>query len=330
MTIHKKITFCLLILLLSKGLFAQNNSLSQLFYPNITISARSFSKASTNGDGSISDYGLTRNSISGFVPIRSEVQVGIGFRKKLDIKAVHTALGINVVQNESNITDNNQSQNIKNPKGFKTVALSVIQMQASLRDRLWVYGGGIGFSESNETFFSPQPFFWGGASRMRVLGLHTQILYGSAIVFNQKFRLIPIFGFNKKLGENWHIAGILPFQVSANRKFTSWFNMEATASMKGYSAGYQQLIGSENVPRKENYQHLNVSLSANAHMLKAFNLSIEGGIATLRQLRTFNASNERISDINPSLGPYIGLSVRYVTTKSKFSSKFLNKMGIGL
>ncbi len=320
----KKLVAFALFATISHNFFGQNNSLSQLFYPNITMSARSYSGAPLGLVGSNNEYSLTRKSISGFVPIRSEVQLGIGFRKKFDIKAVHTVLGVNVAQNEPQITDNQPNA------GFKTVALSVIQMQASVREHLWVYGGGIGFTESNETFFAPQPFFWGGASRMRVLGLHTQILYGSAVVYNQKFRLIPIFGFNKKVGKDWRISGLLPFQASVNKKFSEWFNMELGASMKGYSAGYKLDIGAEKVPRKENYQHLNISLSANAHVLKAFNLSIEGGLAGMRQLRTFNASNERVSNLNPATGPYIGASVRYITTKSKFSSKFLNKMGIGL
>jgi Domain of unknown function (DUF6268) len=323
MPFHKIIS-CFIVLIIANKSMAQNNSLSQLFYPNITLSAKSYTKSSLGLVGSNAEYGLNRTSISGFVPIRSEVQVGIGFRKKLDIKAVHTALAINIAQNNPVLNDN------LNSKGFKTVSASIIQMQASVRQRLWVYGGGIGFSESNETFFAPQPFFWGGASRMRVLGLHTQILYGSAIVYNQKFRLIPVFGFNKKFGKDWRVEGILPFQTTVSRKITDWFNIEASAAMRGYSAGYQQTIGTENVPRKENYQHLNISLAANAHLLKAFNISVEGGIAGLRQLRTFNASQERISSLNPAAGPYIGASIRYVTSKSNFSSKFLNKMGIGL
>jgi hypothetical protein len=324
MPFHKEF-FCTIIgVICSISSFSQNNSLSQLFYPNITLSAKSYSNASLGLTGSNKEFGLNRNSISGFMPIRSEVQVGIGFRKKFDIKAVHTAIGVNIAQNEPNFTDNN------NKKGYKSVALSVIQMQASIRERLWVYGGGIGFSESDETFFTPQPFLWGGAARMRVLGLHTQILYGSVVAFNQKFRLIPIFGFNKKLGKDWRISGLLPFQTSVNKKFTDWFNLEATAAMKGYSAGYQETINNEKQIRKENYQHLNISLSANAHVLKAFNLSVEGGFAGVRQLRTFNAANDRISDLKPVAGPYIGASVRYITSKSKFSSKFLNKVGIGL
>lgn len=309
---------------ISTSIFSQNNSLSQLFYPNITMSARAYSGANIGIGANNDEYSLTRKSISGFVPIRSEVQVGIGFRKKFDIKAVHTALAVNIAQNEPQI-----SNTVANT-GFKTVSLSVIQMQASVRERLWVYGGGVGFTESNETFFAPQPFFWGGASRMRVLGLHTQILYGSAIVYNQKFRLIPVFGFNKKTGKDWRFSGLLPFQASVNKKFNEWFNLEAGASIKGYSAGYKLDIGAEKVPRKENYQHLNLSLSANAHLLKAFNLSIEGGYATSRTLNTFNAVNEKITKIEPKAGPYIGASVRYITSKSKFSSKFLNKMGIGL
>lgn len=324
MPFPKKILFIFAFFIFSKKVFSQNNSFSQLFYPNITLSARSYSGAGLGLTGSNDEYSLTRKSVSGFMPIRSEVQVGLGFRKKLDIKAIHTAIGVHITQNEPIIGQND------NRTGFKSVALSLIQLKASIREKLWIYGGGIGFSESNETFFSPQPFLWGGAARMRVLGVHTQILYGSAVVFNQKFRLIPVFGFNKKLGDNWQISGILPFQASANRKVTNWFNVELNAAMKGYSAGYQLDINNEKVPRKENYQHLNLSLSANAHVLKAFNLSIEGGLAGLRQLRTFNASNERVSSLNPEIGPYIGASVRYLTSKSNFSSKFLNKTGIGL
>ena len=75
---------------------------------------------------------------------------------------------------------------------------------------------------------------------------------------------------------------------------------------------------------------LNFSIAANAHVLKVFNFSLEGGIAGARALRTFNATNEKIADTGPGAGPYFGASVRYVTTKSKFSSKFLNKVGIGL
>jgi hypothetical protein len=320
---HHKIKLQLLILVLfvniSRG---QNNSLSQLFYPNITLAAKKYSNTSLLGNNA--KYSLTRNSISGFVPIRSEVQVGIGFRKKLDIKAVHTVLAVNLVQNTAEYTP------LIPLNEFKTVSLAVIQMQASIRERLWVYGGGIGFSESNETFFTPQPFFWGGASRMRVLGVNTQILYGSIIVFNQKFKVIPVFGFNKKIGDNWRISGIAPFQASASRKFSEWFNMEVGASLKGYSAGYQFDNGTEKISRKENYHHLNFSLAANAHILKVFNFSLEGGVAGARVLRTFSTTNEKLADSSPGIGPYFGASVRYVTTKSKFSSKFLNKVGIGL
>jgi Domain of unknown function (DUF6268) len=323
MPLPKNIIFLFLFLVCEKSL-SQNNSLSQLFYPNITISAQSYSKSSLGLIGSNVDYGLTRRSISGFVPIRSEVQVGIGFRKKLDLKAVHTALAVNVVQNDPSISTSTQQM------GYKTASVSVIQMQASLRERLWVYGGGIGFSESNETFFSPRPFFWGGAARMRVLGLHTQILYGTTLVFNQKFRIVPVFGFTKRFGKEWQINGILPFQASVSRKVTDWFNLETKAAMKGYSAGYLQEINSEKVSRRENLQQLNVTLSANFHVLKAFNFSIEGGVTGLKQLNTFDAADKQIFAFKPKLGPYVGVSVRYVTTKSKFSSKFLNKVGIGL
>jgi Domain of unknown function (DUF6268) len=323
MPFHKKIVF-LICLIFTENSLAQNNSLSQLFYPNITLSAKSYSKSPLGLVGSNIDYGLSRQSISGFVPIRSEVQVGIGFRKKLDLKAIHTALAVNVVQNDPTFSNNLQQT------GYKTAAVSVIQMQASIRERLWVYGGGIGFTESNETFFTPKPFFWGGGARMRVLGLHTQILYGSTLVFNQKFRIVPIFGFTKRFGKEWQISGILPFQASVSRKVNDWFNLEATANMKGYSAGFLKEIGSEKVPRRENLQQLNIGLSANFHLLKAFNLAIEGGIAGLKQLNTFDAAEQKIGALKPAAGPYIGASVRYVTTKSKFSSKFLNKVGIGL
>jgi Domain of unknown function (DUF6268) len=323
MLIHIKIKFIAILLCITNFAFSQNNSLSQLFYPNITLNSKKYTSAAPVMGNGI-NYELGRGSISGFVPIRSEVQVGIGFRKKFDLKAVHTVLAINLAENTTS------RKPIDYTSAYKTVALSVIQMQASLRERLWVYGGGIGFSESNETFFAPQPYFWGGASRMRVLGLNTQILYGSILVFNQKFRIIPVFGFNKKIGDNWRISGMAPFQASASRKFSDWFNLEAGVSLKGYSAGYQVDNGTEKLKRKENYHHVNLSIAANAHILKVFNFSIEGGIAGARTLRTYNLTNERLAEINPKIGPYFGASVRYITTKSKFSSKFLNKVGIGL
>lgn len=303
---------------------AQNQSLSQLFYPNITLSYKNYKAASLALEGAQTNYGLSRSHIGGFMPLRSEVQVGVGFRKKLDLKAVHTVLGVNFSQNNSTFSNNLNSQN------YKTVALSVLQFQASVREKLWLYGGGVGFTEAEESFFSPRPFFWGGAARMRALGLNRQILYGSALVYNQKFKLVPVFGANLKLNKHWRVAGILPFQASISRKFTEWFNMELNGALAGYSGGFLQDISLEKVSRKENLKQINVGLAANVHIAKAFNLSLEGGLSSGRSLAVFNAENKKISDLQPGATPYFGASVRYITSKSNFSSKFLNKVGIGL
>ena len=60
---------------------AQNQSLSQLFYPNITLSYKNYKAASLALEGAQTNYGLSRSHIGGFMPLRTEVQVGVGFRK---------------------------------------------------------------------------------------------------------------------------------------------------------------------------------------------------------------------------------------------------------
>src|SRR5690606_37739240 len=147
--------------------------LSRLFYPNATLRAEHYVPAAA-GPGA--DYGLTRTSLLGFVPIQSEVQAGFSLRKKFDLRAVHTLL----YGHYSQITPT--LGNISTPEnGYKSVSLGVIRLQASLKDRLWVYGGGLGISESNDSFFTPQPHLWGGAARMRIFGLQTQLIYGSIL-----------------------------------------------------------------------------------------------------------------------------------------------------
>jgi hypothetical protein len=321
----KKLSLLSFLALLAANVFGQNQSFSQLFYPNITLAASSYSPASYPTDGPAATYGNTRSQISGFMPIRSEVQVGLGFRKKLDLRAVHTVLGVHIAQNNTEYSPNNTAQN-----RYKSVALSLLQLKASVRDKLWLYGAGLGFSQAEESFFSPTPFIWGGAARMRALGLHKQILYGSAILYNQKLRITPVFGANVKFAKHWRLVGLLPFQASVSRQVGNFFNLELYSKLAGYSAGYQQVINFEKTPRRENLRQVNLGLSANVHALKVFSLSLSGGYMLQRQLKTFNAAQEPLGTLKPEPSPYVGVSVRYLTSKSNFSSKFLNKVGIGL
>ena len=202
-------------------------------------------------------------------------------------------------------------------------------LQASLRDRLWIYGGGLGLTESNETFFTPQPFFWGGAARMRILGLHTQIAYGTVLIFNQKLRLIPVFGINKRLGKEWRVSALLPFRADVNYKVNQWFNIDMIGAFDGYSGGFQQVTSVEKSLRRSNYQHVKFSVAANAHLLGVFNVSLEAGLGTFRQLRTFNSARENLGTQNPGIAPFVGASVRYISSKAKLSSQFTKKLGLG-
>lgn len=309
------------LLILNFSASAQHFALSRLFYPNVTVRAELLPEAQL---GNNQNFGMTRTSLFGMMPLKSEVEAGFGFGKKLDIRARHTLLMANVAQINPNI------KGIPTPEnGYKTASVGVVILQASLRDKLWVYGGGGGITESNETFFTPQPYLYGGAARMRILGLETQILYGSIVTFSQKFRVVPIFGINKRLNDSWRVSALLPFQAAGNYRFNEWLNIDIIAAMNGYTGGFQQISGSEKLLRRSNYQHIKLSAAANAHLFTVFNVSLEAGFMGMRQLRTFNASRQVMTTQNPALTPFVGVSLRYITSKSKLSNAFTRKLGLG-
>lgn len=301
---------------------AQTPSLSQLFYPNITLRAEYIPETvSDNGK----TFGFNRTSAVGIIPLTTEFSAGFGLGKKLDIQARHTLLIANVAQ------INPIMNGLEKPEGgYKTFGATFVQLKASLREKFWLYGIGGGVTQSNETFFTPQPYFYGGAARLRILGIKTQILYGTAIIYNQKFRIIPIFGFTKGLGSNWKISGILPFRMSLSYKAKPWLHLDFNSVYDGYSAGFQEYIPTEKLIRRQNFQQVRFSLSANANLLNVFNVGLEGGIGTFRHVRTFNSATETLSNMNLPVAPYVGVSLRYITSKSKLSSKFMKGTGIEL
>lgn len=300
---------------------AQQLGLSRLFYPNITL--RADYVVPTNS-ATTQDFGMTRTSFLGIIPIQSEVQVGLSFKKKFDLRAIHTVLIGQYTQLQPTIEGTNFPDN-----GFKTISIGAIRMQASVKDKLWVYGGAIGMTESNETFFTPQPFLWGGAARMRIIGLRSQIVYGSILAYSQKLRVVPVFGINQRINKEWRVTALLPFMADVNYHPTKWFSLDMLAGVNGYSGGFQVQTTEEKLLRRQNYQHVKLGLSANVHLLTVFNVSAEAGLAGVRQLRTFNSARENLTSTNPPLAPYVGVSVRYLTSRSKFSSKFMGKLGLG-
>jgi hypothetical protein len=85
------------------------------------------------GDGK--DFGLTRTSTLGFVPLSTDFNVGIGFGKKFDIQAKHTFLVANLSQINTTISGKETPSG-----GYKTLSAGVFQLKASLRDKflaLW-------------------------------------------------------------------------------------------------------------------------------------------------------------------------------------------------
>ena len=300
--------------------YCQTPSLSQLFYPNITLRAE-YTPETVSDDGT--KFGFNRTSAVGIIPLKTEFSAGFGFGKKLDIQARHNLLIANVSQ--INPTFNG----IEKPEGgYKTFGATFIQLKASLREKFWLYGVGGGITQSNETFFNPQPYFYGGAARLRILGIRTQILYGTAVIYNQKFRIIPVFGFTKGLGKDWKISGILPFRASVSYKVSPWLHLDFNSVYDGYSAGFQEYTNLEKMIRRQNYQQVRFSLSANANFLNVFNVGLEGGLGAFRQVKTFNSANETLTKLSLPAAPYVGVSLRYITTKSKISSKFLKGTGI--
>lgn len=311
---------CVLTVIISFKTFAQTPSLSQLFYPNITLRAEFIPETvSENG----TKFGFNRTSAVGIIPLNTEFSAGFGIGKKLDIQARHNLLIANVSQ------INPSFNGLEKPEGgFKTFGATFIQLKASLREKFWLYGVGGGVTQSNETFFNPQPYFYGGAARLRILGIKTQILYGTAVIYNQKFRIIPIFGFTKGLGSDWKISGILPFRASVSYKVSPWLHVDFNSIYDGYSAGFQEYATTEKLIRRQNLQQVRFSLSANANFLNVFNLGLEGGLGTFRTLKTFNSANETLTNLSLSAAPYVGVNLRYITSKSKLSSKFMKGTGI--
>lgn len=300
--------------------FAQTPSLSQLFYPNITLRTE-FMPESVSDNGT--KFGFKRTSSVGIIPLNTEFSAGFGLGKKLDIQAKHNLLIANISQIDPTI------DGLEKPEGgYKTFGATFVQLKASLRERFWMYAVGGGVTQSNETFFNPQPYFYGGAARLRILGLRTQILYGTAVIYNQKFRIIPIFGFTKGLGSDWKISGILPFRASLSYKVSPWLHVDLNSVYDGYSAGFQEYTTTEKLIRRQNYQQIRFSLSANANFLNVFNLGLEGGLGTFRHIKTFNSANETLSNLSLPAAPYVGVSLRYITSKSKLSSKFMKGTGI--
>jgi hypothetical protein len=316
------ISFILIGFLCAKSV-GQTPSLTQLFYPNVTVRADYMPDAAMeNGQ----KFGLNRTNALAVIPLNTTISAGIGFGKKADIEAKHTLLLANLSQLNTTIDGKEQPNG-----GYKTAGVTFVQLKASLREKFWVYGVGGGVTQSNETFFNPQPYFYGGAARLRIFGLRTQIMYGTAIVYNQKFRIIPIFGFTKALGDDWKVSGILPFRASVTYKAQPWLHFDINAVFDGYSAGYQDVaINAERLPRRQNFQQIRFTLAANAHILNAFNIGIEGGMTSFRQVKTFNAANENLSTQNLPVTPYVGVSLRYISSKSSLSSKFLKKTGIDI
>ncbi|TDB69252.1 hypothetical protein EZE20_01220 [Arundinibacter roseus] len=300
---------------------AQQLGLSRLFYPNVTLRADYVVPGQAAGS---QEFGLTRTSGLGIIPIQSEVQAGFSFRKKFDLRAVHTVMIGQFTQIQPTFDGTKFPDN-----GYKTISVGAIRMQASVKDKLWVYGAALGVTESNETFFTPQPFFWGGGARMRIIGLRSQIAYGSILAYNQKLRFIPIFGINQRLGKQWRVTALLPFMATANYHPTKWFSVDMLAGVSGYSGGFQVQTAEEKLLRRQNYQHVKLGLAANVHALSVFNVSVEAGLAGFRQLRTFNSARENLTSTAPPATPYVGVSVRYLTSRSKFSSKFMGKLGLG-
>ena len=118
------VIFILALLYTSAKLSAQNNSLSQIFYPNVTLSTETIPSTSY---GSTHRFGMTRSSILGFIPLSTDINVGIGIGKKWDIQAKHSFLVANLAQINPTV-DSKESPT----GGYKSATVGVFQLKASL------------------------------------------------------------------------------------------------------------------------------------------------------------------------------------------------------
>ena len=318
--IRSKICLTIVALAFATSAKTQHFGLSRLFYPNVTLGAEYQSTAKMGNQV----FGTSHTSVLAVVPLRSEVDVSFSLRKKFDLRARHSVLIGNFSQIDPTINDRPVPRN-----GYKSAMVGVVMLQASIRDRLWVYAIGGGLTESNETFFTPQPYFYGGAARMRILGVNRQVLYGSAVVYSQKFRIIPVLGANIRFNKEWRLSALLPFRANVNYRTNGWLNFDATVAYGGFSAGFQEFKNTETLLRRNNFTEVRFSLAANANLLTIFNVSIEAGLSTFRSLRNLNTSGEILTSNAPAAAPFIGATVRYITSKANAKSAFANKMGLG-
>lgn len=107
--------------------------------------------------------------------------------------------------------------------------------------------------------------------------------------------------------------------------------MEVLSGLNGYSSGFK--IAAPTTPElerlnRQNYHHVKMGVAVNAHLLSVFNVSLEGGVTTFRQLKTRGEAGQILDQGQPVAAPYLGVSLRYITSKSKLSSKFTRRLGI--
>ena len=118
-------SICFITIISVVKTFAQTPSLSQLFYPNITLRAE-YTPESVSDNGT--KFGFNRTSAVGIIPLNTEFSAGFGFGKKLDIQARHNLLIANVSQ------INPSFNGLEKPDGgYKTFGATFIQLKASLQ-----------------------------------------------------------------------------------------------------------------------------------------------------------------------------------------------------
>lgn len=232
--------------------------------------------------------------------------------KKIDIKASQTFFMFNTSVRQphfENIAFKNQH--------IYTVSTGITRLSAGIKNGIWMYSGNIYISESAKTITNkPQLNALAYATKVKLNNLKFIYFYGVAGIYNfGRFIPVPIGGFTSKIGLKWRITAILPIQMKLTYKINKKNNIDIGTSFNGFNAVYRDI---DDVFM--NYRQLKNHIILNSKVGKQFNLSVESGLSTWRNI-TFIDKNKNSSPFNVKSAFYASISLNYNFGKSLLNMK---------
>ena len=291
---------------------------ARIFASGVNLRAEFIPAASLNDSARFSSV---RYNVQGIVPIRGGAGIKLhNFNlRKIDIEFNQMFLAFNLGYRVPEFSFE------KDPQPLYTVAAAITGIHASLRDKIWLYGVGIGGTETadNLTVKRVKPYGMGGAERVKIAGLRTQWFYGGAVLFEPgRITPVPIVGVNTRITKNSQLMVAFPFLATYSHKVGKKTWAEVGLATGGFNAGYQLPEFSAATARLA-YRQGKGSFSLNYNPVKPIQLSAEVGVTAFRNMKVMQAG-EVLQKWPVGTSPFLALSC-YVN----FSRSLLDKRGFG-